>query len=183
MALTSKIQVIGTAAAKITIAGGSAVDFALLKDGVKFTPEVVAAKNEAQNVDVGIDSMLKGLTFEAAQALLDINLFASLLGVTATVSGTTPNQIYEAAIKQGTPFPYFKLEIQSTRVENMDPAADAAGDVHIVVYKAKITKISDIVFDNKDYTVIGFEAAAIADPANSNKFWDVVVNETATDIA
>ena len=183
MALTSKIQIIGTAAAKITFAGGSSVDFMLLKNGATFTPEVANAVNEAQNVDVGVDSMLKGLTIKVSQALLDINLFASLLGVTAAVSGTTPNQIYTAAITQGTPFPYFKLEVQSTRVESADPSADAAGDAHIIVYKAKISKLDDIVLDNKDYTVIGFEAKAIRDFTNSNKFWDIVINETATDIA
>jgi hypothetical protein len=159
------------------------VDFMLLKEGSKFTPEVASAINEAQNVDVGVDSMLKGLTLKAVQAILDVTLFASLLGITATTEGTTPSQILTAAMSQGTPFPYFKLEVQSTRVTNMDASADNAADVHIVVYKAKISKIDDIVLDNKEYTVIGFEAKAVKDIANNNKFWDIVENETATDIA
>ena len=181
MALADKIQIVGTAAAKITVAGGTAVDFMLLKDGTKFTPEVASIVNEAQNVDVGVDSMLKGLTLNAVQAMLDINLFASLLGITPAVEGATPSQILTAAMSQGTPFPYFKLESQSTRIENMDAAADPVQDVHIIVYKAKISKIDDIILDNKAYTVIGFEAKAIQD--SSGKFWDIVENETATDIA
>lgn len=183
MALGNQIRFIGFKEGKITPEGGAAIDIVDIKDQVALDLEVANAVNEAGAVNRSIDAHFKGGKLTVNQALFDANLLAALIGETVATSGATPNQVNTLDIHAGTPFKYFKFEVKTERVETVDTGAEAAGDIHLVAYKCKLTGNIKPVFDAGKWVIVEFEGELVKDDANGGKLATYVINETATDIA
>jgi hypothetical protein len=72
----------------------------------------------------------------------------------------------------GTPFPYFKIYGKSL--------GDGTDDVHVKIYKAKLTEPLEGEFSDGQFFVTACSGIAIDD--GTNGIYDVVQNETATNL-
>ncbi len=99
-----------------------------------------------------------------------------MYGGTISETGVTPNQVKKLTKLVTDQRPYFKAEGQAI--------SDTGGDVHPVVYKCKAT--DDLAGDFKvdEFFLTGAGGIGIAStvPADIDKVWDLVQNETATAI-
>jgi len=96
---------------------------------------------------------------------------AIMIGGTAvTAAGVTTVTFDETT--QGA---YFRLEAQI-----IDDTGE--GDLHVVVYRAKITSGPNWTFQGGEYTLTTADYTGVADPANSNKIFDLKFNDAVTAI-
>jgi hypothetical protein len=182
MALGNKLRFIGFKEGKITLPDNTAFDVIDIKEQVALDLEVASAVNEAGAVNTSVDAHFKGGKLTVNQALFDAALIAALTGESVATEGATPNQINTLDLHAGTPFKYFKFEVKTERVETVDTGAEAAGDIHLVVYKCKLTSNIKPIMDSGKWVVVEFTAEAVKDSANAGKIATYVVNETPTDI-
>jgi hypothetical protein len=104
---------------------------------------------------------------------ISLEAFKVLAGGAITNSGTTPNEKKTLA-KLGTDArPYFKIEGQII--------GDSGGDLHVVIYKAKVTGDVGGDFTEGGFFLTGASGQGIA--RSDSKLWDLVQNETAAAIA
>lgn len=148
----------------------------VVKIGVAPKAETKKLYGDSKLLDIYQKTTEVELDVECAE--LSLEALQVLLGGTVTQGGTTPNQTvtYSLTAADSTP-PYFKLEGQWLYAD------EALGDVHIVLYKCKVsdppsTEINDA---SGNFGTMKFKAIAI--PAASNgKWFDIIGNETKTDI-
>jgi hypothetical protein len=100
---------------------------------------------------------------------------AIMIGGTAAVTGTTPNAKTTIVFDETTRGAYFKLEAQI-----IDDTGE--GDLHVIVWRAKITTGPSWTFQGGEYTLTTADYTGVADPNNANKIVSMVFNETATAI-
>lgn len=98
---------------------------------------------------------------------------AIMVGGTVVSSGSTPNAIKTISIGDTTVAGYFKLEGQML--------ADDGGDLHIIVYKAKMTSGPSWTFTGGEFALTTGDFTGVMD--GDGKIVDLVFNETAVDIA
>ncbi|MNJ69497.1 hypothetical protein D3C77_658540 [compost metagenome] len=105
--------------------------------------------------------------------MMSFDALAILIGGEVTASGATPNakSVYTLT---GADLPkYFKLEGQSLYTDS--------GDIHVVLYKCKASSVQ-YELRGEDYATVTASGTALA-TINDNKIKDVILNETAVDIA
>ena len=131
------------------------------------------------------DSVLKDIYQKVTEVELDVECsFLTLealeiaIGGSIASTGVTPNQKTTYSLKGDDASPgYFKIEGQWTY------AGDGIGDAHVVLYKCKVTDppVVEVNDASGNFGTMKFKAIAI--PASSNDSWyDIVLNETKTDI-
>jgi hypothetical protein len=148
----------------------------IVKVGVAPKAEIKKLYGDSKLLDIYQKTTEVELDVECAE--LSLEALKVLMGGSVTTSGTTPEQTatYSLTAADSTP-PYFKLEGQWLY------AGDGVGDVHIVLYKCKVTdppqvEVNDV---SGNFGTVKFKAIAL--PADSNDKWfDIVVNETKKDI-
>lgn len=170
--------------AKLTADSGTAPTYDVSVDLPGVTKITVSPKAETKKLygdskllDVYQKTTEVELDVECAELSLDA--IKVLLGGTVTTSGTTPNETvtYSLKAENSTP-PYFKLEGQWLY------AGDGIGDVHIVLYKCKVTDPPQVEVNDAsgNFGTVKFKAIAI--PADSNGSWyEIVLNESKTAIS
>lgn len=108
-----------------------------------------------------------GISFEAARVML---------GGTITETGSTPNQkkTYDKLVTDEKP--YFKIEGQAI--------SDSGGDFHVIIWKAKVNDNVEGTLGDGEFFVTSASGIGIAStvPADLNKVWSMVQNETAVAI-
>lgn len=103
-----------------------------------------------------------GLTLDAASIMF---------GHTVTSDATTQTLTWTG----GRCFPYFWLAGKAV----LD---DCDGDVHVVLYRCKVSSPGDTSFADETFTSRSITIQAVADPSNSNAIGYIVKNDTATDL-
>ena len=103
---------------------------------------------------------------------ISLEAWAKLTGRTATTTGTSPDGVTTYTAAADDQFPYVQIMGKSV--------GDSTDDIHVRLYKAKLTEISGS-FQDQEFAVT--EASGIAIDDGSNGIMDVIQNETATDIA
>jgi len=94
--------------------------------------------------------------------------YAALTGIAVTESGSTPNRNNTTTVSAGDQMPYVKIYGKT-----LD---EAAGDIHMKLWKAKLTSLEGALA-NGQYYVTSAKGVAIDD--GTNGIWDIVQNETA----
>lgn len=126
-----------------------------------------AIKASRTNVDA-VEWTLEagGINFEAMKVIA---------GGTITTSGVTPNISKKWSRVEGESYPDFYVEGQAM--------SETGGDHHTVVYRAKANQISG-THQDQEFWVSHAEGTGIGslNPTTLGAVWDMVANETATDI-
>jgi len=188
MAITNLIPNIaaeGLDDAGIHISGGALVDFIKIKKFV-IKPVVQSAQAEGEGAVFAVHGKIKAVELTMVHTVMAMSVYSQLVGGSApAITGATPNLIETVSVA-ATAFPYFKAEAQCKSITGLDTltAADAVpADAHLVMYKCKLLEVPELGFNDGEYVGGDFKALAIVDPANSNKLFDIVANQTATAIA
>lgn len=124
------------------------------------------------------DSSLDTLSVAFDYAKLSLDVLAAIVGGSVVDSGSTPNMKSTWAFPGSPSFPYFKLEAR-TPVNGVD---FTGGDMHIVMYKCKISNIPPVGLVEQDYRTFTAQANVSKTISNS-KYFDVVFNETTAAIS
>jgi hypothetical protein len=155
---------------------GSLIDVPGIKTvGIK--PEISNVSLTGDNVELESDSALKAIVMTVANAKMSLDALGVMLGGTTTDSGTGAAEIARYRRIGTDAFSYFKFEAK-TPTNGTD---NIGGDVHLVVYKAKLTDI-DFGFAEQDYAIVSWTARGVFRTADAFLF-DLVFNETAAAIA
>ncbi len=119
------------------------------------------------------DSVLNNISVTFEYAKLSEDVLAVVMGGAVADTGTTPAQKATwSVLGTDTLFPTFKFEAQVVSVDS------PTGDLHIVLYKCKLSDFPEIGTSLDDYQT--FSAAATASPRISDSKWmDLVLAETA----
>lgn len=123
------------------------------------------------------DTFLNSITVEFEYAKLNLDALEVWLGGSTADggSGSTETATW-SLLGTDTLFGTWKFEAQVTSVDT------PTGDLHIVLYKCKLSDFPEIGTELDDYQI--FSVAATASPRLSDAKWiDVVLNEQETAIA
>ena len=188
MAITNlipNIAPVGLDDCGIHISGGALVDIIKIKR-IVLKPVIQSAQAEGEGAVFAVHGKVKAVEITFEHTVMAQSVYSQLVGGAAPViTGTTPNLISTTSVA-ATAFPYFKIEAQTKSITGLDTltAADAVpADCHLVLYKCKLTDAPDLGLTDGEYVQGSFKALAIVDPANSNKLFDIVANQTAANIA
>jgi hypothetical protein len=97
-----------------------------------------------------------------------------LAGGTTTATGTTPNQKLVYSKLTSDARPYFQVEGQAI--------SDSGGDFHMVVYRCKADGDLEANLENGSFTLTAASGKGLGDPAQGNKLYDFVMNESVVAI-
>jgi len=146
---------------------------------IGISPKVENKKLYGDNKLLDIWSKTTEVEVDVECAVLSLDAMKIIQGGSVTASGTSPNQKQTYSLKGNDAAPgYFKIEGQWLY------AGSGVGDVHIVLYKVKVTEPPSYEVQGADgnFGTVRFKGIAI--PCLSNNNWyDVVINETATPIS
>jgi hypothetical protein len=118
---------------------------------------------------VSVSAQAEALEWSLEEGGIPLDALALVTGWTATLSGTTPNQVNTLKMHAGTAFPYFKIYGKSL--------GEAGDDVHVKIFKAKITGNIEGQFQYGEFYVTKMTGIAVEDSVNG--LADIVLNETA----
>lgn len=142
---------------------------------LEITPHLEEVELRGDDQILDIFSRVDYIEWSWKNAKVPLEVLKVLLGGSVTLSGVTPNQKQVYALG-GTDKPaWFKLEGQALYVE------EGLGDVHVVLYKCKCTGGAAFALGD-GFAVVTAKGKAIR-LAAQGKLLDVVLNETATNIA
>jgi hypothetical protein len=105
---------------------------------------------------------------------ISFDAWKTLSGGAVVSSGATPAEKKTFTKKATDSRPFFKAEGQAI--------SDSGGDFHIVLYRCRATGDLTGTLADGEFLLHGASFTAFADPANSDKVYDFVANETAVAI-
>lgn len=168
MPLTGSVRTFGVRDVKLTpLPSGSQVD---LPNAQRFSFKEVLTSGTLRGDDatVAIAASTDMYEWELEAGGISLEAIKVLTGRTITASGTTPNQKNTILSRAGDVMPYFKLYMQAR--------GDGADDIHILVYKAKLTDGLEGEWKDGEFYVQKLSGVAIDD---GTKLVEIVQNETA----
>lgn len=155
---------------------GSLIDVPGIKSiGLDF--EINAVSLRGDNRELDSDATLQAVTISFEHAKLSLDALAVMLGGTNTDSGSGAAEIATYRRVATDAFSYFKFEAK-TPTSGTD---NVGGDVHLVLYKCKLTDYS-LGMAEEDYQTFSGTARGVFRTSDARLF-DVVFNETAAAIA
>lgn len=101
---------------------------------------------------------------------ISLAAWALMTGRSTVVAGSTPNETTTLTANAGEDYPYFKIYGKSV-------SDDAASDIHVKIFKAKLTSPIEGNFQDQEFFVTSCSGIAIDD--GSNGIYEIVQNETA----
>jgi len=172
MALTTHPKPFGLNDIKLQpITGGATVD---LPASVKLTfkERIKSAEGPGDDMLSTVVSVRDAVEWELEATGLPLEALAVMYGLSTSTTGSTPNQVKTLEHHGGVRLPYFKIFGKSINED--------AGDVHCVIYKAKVTEGLDAPLEYATLQKSVIKGIGIDD--GTNGVYDWVQNETADDL-
>jgi len=139
---------------------------------MSFKERVKSGELSGDDKTVAVVAYSDALEWSLSAGGIALEAWALLTGRTVTSTGTTPNRTTTLNADAGTPYPYFKIYGKSL--------GDGIDDVHVKIYKAKLTEPLEGEFSDGQFFVTSCSGLAVDD--GTNGIYDVVQNETATSL-
>lgn len=136
---------------------------------LRVSPSFVEKELRGDEAVLDTYSKLESIEWSFENAKISLDALAILLG--GEVTGDTGKQTY--TLKSDDVPAYFKLVGKADYTD--------AGDIHVVLYKCKATSV-EYELQGEEYAVVTASGKAIG-TVNNKKVKDVIINETATEIA
>ena len=132
-------------------------------------------QNEMRGNDVveSVVSIVDAVEWSLEHGGIGLDAWAIMTGRTVVESGTTPNEQATYNISAGHCYPYFKVYGKSF-------GENCSDDVHILLYKCKVTSPISGQFQDAEFWVTSCDGIAIDDGMNG--IADIVQHETAVDL-
>jgi hypothetical protein len=154
------------------MAGDSQVDLPAAQT-MQFSERVVSGELRGDGKTVAVVSEADAVEASLEAGGISLEAYAMMTGRTATESGTTPSRVNTLTGSGAERFPYFKVYGKSL--------GDEADDVHVKLYKCKLTAGLEGNLADGEFVMSNFGNILCIDDG-SNGIYDVVQNETATDL-
>lgn len=136
---------------------------------MSFKERVRSGELSGDDKTVAVVAYSDALEWSLEAGGIDLAAWALMTGRTATTTGTTPNRVTTLEASAAVPYPYFKIYGKSL--------GDGADDVHVKVWKAKLTEPLEGEFADGEFFVTSCAGIAVDD--GTNGIYDIVQNETA----
>lgn len=136
---------------------------------MSFSPRLMGGELKGSDKIVSVASMAEALEWSLEEGGIPLDALALMTGWTATLSGTTPNQVNTLKMNAGTALPFFKIYGKSL--------GDNGDDAHVKIWRAKVTGNIEGQFQYGEFQVTKLTGIAVQDAVNG--LMDVVLNETA----
>ena len=133
---------------------------------LKFTERVVSNELKGNDKVVVASSFVEAVEWELGAGGLPLEAYAIMSGRTLATGGTGSAETTTMSISAGDAFPWFTLYGKSL--------GDAGDDVHVKLYKCKLTGGIDGEYKGNDFFVSKLKGIAVED--------DAIVTKTVTDI-
>ena len=137
---------------------------------MNFTPRLMGGELKGNDSIVSVASSVEALEWSLSEGGLSLDALAVMTGFTASTSGSTPNQINTMTMHAGGAMPYFVIYGKSL--------GDSGDDVHVKIWRAKITGNIEGTFAYGEFKVTKMQGIAVEDSVKG--LCDIVLNETAT---
>ncbi len=137
---------------------------------LKFTERLRTGTLSGGDKLAAVASISEAADFELERGGISLAAYAVMTGRTVTTSGSTPNEITTLQGDAQKSFPYFQVQGRAL-------GADATDDIHIVLYKCKLTSGLEGSFADGQFFSSGMKGIAIDD--DTNGVWDFIEHETA----
>lgn len=137
---------------------------------LEFQETVVSAEFQGGDKLTGIVTQPTGIKGKIEHGGISLEAYALMTGHTYAATGTTPNRAGTLEADSAR-YPYFKIYGKSL--------GDESDDVHILIYKAKLTSGLKGTFKYGEFMATEIEFMGVA---VNGKAFDVVINETAADL-
>ena len=163
------VKIFGLRQIKLVNAAGTVTELLNAAQTMTFKERVKSGELSGNDHTLAVVAFSDAVEWELEEGGISIEAYALMTGRTlAAVAGTTPNQSLTLNADAMTSFPYFKIYGKSV--------GDAGDDVHVKVYKAKITGGIEGQFADGEFFVSKCAGVAIDD--GSVGIFDIVHNET-----
>lgn len=171
MPLTGTIKAFGLRDVKIKpLPSGTQVDLPNAMT-LSFKERLTAGQLRGDDATQAVVAITDALEWEMESGGISLEAFAAMTGRTITATGTTPSQKNTLTANAGDTYPYFLLYGKSV--------GDGADDVHVLIYKAKLTEAMEGEFADEEFFVTKCKGIAIT---NGTKIYELVQNETAANL-
>ena len=137
---------------------------------LEYTPRLLTGELEGSGKIVAVHSEIKALDWKITEGGLPIAALNIMMGFTAVESGSTPTRTTTTTFHTGVPFPDFMIYGKALN--------EAGGDMHVKIFKAKLTSPPSGGFKNGEFQVTEISGSAVEDAVLG--LWQWIENETAT---
>ena len=152
-----------------SLPGGTGVAVGI-EQTLKFTERLRTGTLSGGDKLSAVASISEAADFEIERGGISLAAYATMTGRTVTTSGSTPNEQTSLVGDSQKSFPYFQLQGRSL-------GEAATDDIHVVLYKCKLTSGLEGSFADGQFFSSGFKGIAVDDDVNG--VWDFIEHETA----
>jgi len=171
MALTGTVRTFGLRDIALTpLPTGTQVDLPAAMT-LSFKERLIAGEMRGDDSTVAIVAITDAVEWELESGGISLEAIRVMTGRTITLTGTTPSQINTVLARAGDTYPYFKIYGKSV--------GDTAGDIHVLIYQAKLTGALEGEFKDGEFFVTKCSGVAVD---NGSKLYEIVQHETATTV-
>lgn len=153
------------------VAGSTQVDLPAART-LRFNERVKSGELSGDDKTMAVVAFSDAIEWEMEAGGISLAAYALMTGRTVTETGTAPNQKRTLKGQGGLEvFPYFKIYGKSV--------GDGADDIHVKIFKAKLTNIQGQLGDGEFWVT---QASGVAIDDGTNGLFEIVQNETATNL-
>lgn len=153
---------------KITNIGGTSQEDLPAARTMSFTERIKSNELSGDDKVLAVVAFSDAVEWQLEGGGISLAAYAIMTGRTVTTAGTTPNQTDTLTGSAQEQFPYFKIYGRSL--------GDGSDDIHVKVWKAKLTNIQGQFGDGEFFVT---QASGVAIDDGTNGIFDIVQNETA----
>ncbi len=139
---------------------------------LSFNERVKSGELSGDDKTIAVVAFSDAIEWEMEAGGISLEAYALMTGRTVTEEGTTPSQTRTLTGSGGLEvFPYFKIYGKSV--------GDGADDIHVKIFKAKLTNIQGQLGDGEFWVT---QASGIAIDDGTNGLFEIIQHETAEDL-
>jgi hypothetical protein len=135
---------------------------------LSFSEVLTSGEMRGDDSTIAVVALTDKVEWELEAGGISMEAWALMSGRTLAAAGTTPEQTNTITANAGDVYPYFKIYGKSV--------GDEAGDIHVLIYKAKLTGAIEGEFADAEFFVTKCSGIAVS---NGTKIYDIVQNETS----
>jgi hypothetical protein len=139
---------------------------------LKFKARVVSGEFKGDARLQAVATIEEGVEWELEAGGISLEALAAFTGREITEEGTTPNRKLTFNAAGAKFYPYIRIFGKSL--------GDGPDDIHIVIYKAKVTESFEGTFSYGEFLQTGIKGIGVDDQVNG--IYDFVQNETAEEL-
>ncbi len=138
---------------------------------LSFKEALTSGELRGNDATVSVVAITDKVEWELEAGGISLEAIKVMTGRTIALTGTTPNQVNTVLARAGDTYPWFKIYGKSV--------GDGADDVHVLIYKAKLTDGLEGEFADGEFYIQKCSGIAVD---NGTKLYELVQNETATTV-